>query len=105
MDGDSTIARGEIARPTFLHGENLVSKIRLNLSSVHPHLIGLGYARRQVTCSHSHTEPEVTMRQLTALLAILVVVVAAKADDEEKVPLDKLPKAVVEAVKAKFPKA
>lgn len=29
----------------------------------------------------------------------------AWADDEEKVPLDKLPKAVVEAVKKKFPKA
>ncbi|OWK45252.1 PepSY-like domain-containing protein [Fimbriiglobus ruber] len=39
-----------------------------------------------------------------AVVAGLAVAVAARAD-EEKIPLDKLPKAVVDAVKAKFPKA
>jgi hypothetical protein len=38
-----------------------------------------------------------------ALLALAAVCV--RADEEEKIPLDKLPKAVVDAVKAKFPKA
>jgi uncharacterized membrane protein YkoI len=45
------------------------------------------------------------MRKLIAVLAVVVLVVPAlrAADEkEEKVPLDKLPKAVVEAVKAKF---
>lgn len=38
------------------------------------------------------------------VLASLVLVAATVRADEEKVELDKLPKAVVEAVKAKFPK-
>jgi uncharacterized membrane protein YkoI len=44
------------------------------------------------------------MRKLIAALAVVVLVVPAfRAEEkEEKVPLDKLPKAVVEAVKAKF---
>jgi len=45
------------------------------------------------------------MRKLLAILAVVVLIVPAiRAEDEkeEKVPLDKLPKAVVEAVKAKF---
>jgi uncharacterized membrane protein YkoI len=45
------------------------------------------------------------MRKLIAVLAVVVLFVPAfRAEDEkeEKVPLDKLPKAVVEAVKAKF---
>jgi uncharacterized membrane protein YkoI len=37
--------------------------------------------------------------------AVLILGSAARADDEEKVPLDKLPKPVVAAVKKKFPKA
>ena len=40
-----------------------------------------------------------------ASLLSLVAISAAWADDEEKVPLDKLPKAIVDAVKKKFPKA
>jgi hypothetical protein len=39
-----------------------------------------------------------------AVLAGLILVTAARAD-EEKVPLDKLPKAVTDAVKAKYPGA
>jgi uncharacterized membrane protein YkoI len=41
---------------------------------------------------------------LVAILALSSFAIAW-ADDEEKVPLDKLPKAVTEAVKKKFPKA
>jgi hypothetical protein len=40
-----------------------------------------------------------------AVAAALVVLVAAVRADEEKVPLDKLPRAVGDAVKAKFPGA
>ena len=44
------------------------------------------------------------MRKLIVTLAVVVLLVpVVRADEkEEKVPLDKLPKAVVEAVKAKF---
>ncbi len=45
------------------------------------------------------------MRRILCGAAVLVVVTAAARADEEKVPLDKLPGAVVEAIKAKFPKA
>lgn len=46
------------------------------------------------------------MRHFTVLSTVLLVLITvARADDEEKVPLDKLPKAVVDAVKAKFPSA
>jgi uncharacterized membrane protein YkoI len=38
-------------------------------------------------------------------VAVVVLAGAARADEEEKVPLDKLPKAVVNAVKEKFPRA
>ncbi len=47
-----------------------------------------------------------TRAMLSAGVALLAIVAAgASAADEEKVPLDKLPKAVVDGVKAKFPKA
>ncbi len=42
---------------------------------------------------------------LCGVVTVLVLAATVRADDEEKVPLDKLPKAVVEAVKKKFPKA
>ena len=42
---------------------------------------------------------------LAVALGTLALVAAVRADDEEKVPLDKLPKAVADAVKAKFPDA
>lgn len=48
------------------------------------------------------------MRGLTRLVAVTLTVafgVAASRADEEKVPLDKLPKAVTDAVKKRFPKA
>jgi hypothetical protein len=45
------------------------------------------------------------MRRILCGAAVLLVLATAARADEEKVPLDKLPKAVVEAVKAKFPKA
>jgi uncharacterized membrane protein YkoI len=47
------------------------------------------------------------MRTVIGGMAVALVVLAgaARADEEEKVPLDKLPKAVVDAVKEKFPKA
>jgi hypothetical protein len=51
---------------------------------------------------------EDSMRKvLCGLLVMAITGLVVRADDEkeEKVPLDKLPKAVVEAVKAKFPKA
>jgi hypothetical protein len=51
---------------------------------------------------------EDSMRKvLCGLLVVAITGLVVRADDEkeEKVPLDKLPKAVVEAVKAKFPKA
>jgi uncharacterized membrane protein YkoI len=50
------------------------------------------------------------MHKLTGCLSVLVAVVlvlaaAAARADEEKVPLDKVPKAVTDAVKARFPNA
>lgn len=44
-------------------------------------------------------------RMLSAGVATLALVVSGVLADEEKVPLDKLPKEVTEAVKKKFPKA
>src|SRR5260221_1073112 len=41
---------------------------------------------------------------VVAMIGVLLASSTARAD-EEKVPLDKLPKAVVDAVKAKFPDA
>jgi hypothetical protein len=46
------------------------------------------------------------MRSLAMMCAVLLVLsTLVRADDEEKVALDKLPKAVVDAVKGKFPSA
>jgi uncharacterized membrane protein YkoI len=46
------------------------------------------------------------MRTFMATLVVVVLVAAVgRTEGEEKVPLDKLPKAVVDAVKVKFPKA
>ena len=46
------------------------------------------------------------LRSLTlALLAGLVCTLDVARGDDEKIPLDKLPKSVVDTVKAKFPKA
>jgi putative PepSY-like beta-lactamase-inhibitor len=45
------------------------------------------------------------LRLLVVFAAGMLVVPAGVRADEEKVPLDKLPKAVADAVKAKFPKA
>ena len=46
------------------------------------------------------------IRGLVAGVAVAALVaVCVRADEEEKVAIDKLPKAVVDAVKAKFPKA
>jgi hypothetical protein len=42
---------------------------------------------------------------LGALALCLAIGAAAAGADEEKVPLDKIPKAVMDALKAKFPKA
>jgi hypothetical protein len=39
------------------------------------------------------------------IVAVLALVVAAARSDEEKVPMDKVPKAVLDAFKAKFPGA
>lgn len=46
-----------------------------------------------------------SIRSPSVVLGLLVLAACAFAADEEKVPLDKLPKAVVDAVKAKFPDA
>jgi hypothetical protein len=46
-----------------------------------------------------------TVNQWFCLLAGVAVMVAVAHAKSDKVPLDKLPKAVVDAVKAKFPKA
>jgi len=48
------------------------------------------------------------MRQVTcfgfaAVVVVLATLTGARADDEEKIPLDKVPKAVMDAVKAKYP--
>ncbi|HMC64810.1 MAG TPA: PepSY-like domain-containing protein, partial [Gemmataceae bacterium] len=43
--------------------------------------------------------------RIAAVIVGMLVCAAMVQGDEEKVPLDKLPKAVVDAVKAKFPKA
>jgi hypothetical protein len=43
--------------------------------------------------------------QRLALVAVLSLLMPAVRADEEKVPLDKVPKAVTDAVKAKFPDA
>jgi uncharacterized membrane protein YkoI len=40
-----------------------------------------------------------------ALVGLISVLAVARADDEEKIDLDKVPKAVMDAVKAKFPDA
>ncbi len=45
------------------------------------------------------------MGRLMAGVAVLTLAFVCVRADEEKVPLDKLPKAVSDAVKAKFPKA
>lgn len=47
------------------------------------------------------------MKRFLAAIAVATfgLMACLKADDEEKVPLDKLPKAVTEAVKKRFPKA
>src|ERR1700736_6594803 len=48
------------------------------------------------------------MRSLSIWMGVVILVAAApaaRADDEDKVDLDKLPKAVVDAVKARFPDA
>jgi uncharacterized membrane protein YkoI len=44
-------------------------------------------------------------RFVPPVAALFVFVACARADDEEKVPLDKVPKAVMDAAKKKFPKA
>ncbi len=46
-----------------------------------------------------------TVSRMLSLGAAVLVLAAVVRADEEKVPLDKLPKAVVAAVKAKFPRA
>lgn len=46
-----------------------------------------------------------TTLRLAALAAVALLTAAGGRADDEKVPLDKLPKAVAEAVKAMFPKA
>ena len=45
------------------------------------------------------------MGRLVVGTTVLVLAMAGVRADEEKVPLDKLPKAVADALKAKFPKA
>jgi hypothetical protein len=55
-------------------------------------------------CKSGPEDQERTMRRILCGAAVLLVAAAGRAD-EEKVPLDKLPTAVVEAIKAKFPKA
>jgi hypothetical protein len=49
------------------------------------------------------------MRRVTgfplAIMVVLTVLMTSAGADEEKVPLDKVPKAVMAAVKAKFPRA
>jgi hypothetical protein len=45
------------------------------------------------------------MGQLVAVSAVLVVTAVMATADEQKLALDKLPQGVVDAVKAKFPKA
>src|SRR5882757_1236943 len=45
------------------------------------------------------------MRQLVIAAAALIVLAAPVRADEEKVPLDKVPKPFLEAVKKRFPKA
>jgi hypothetical protein len=53
-----------------------------------------------------HTNLEHDMRAFLSLLALLTIGFFAPARaDEDKVPLDKLPKAVSQAVKKRFPKA
>ena len=45
------------------------------------------------------------MRSVLSFVAVCVLAISTVRADEEKIPLDKLPKAVLDAVKAKFPKA
>ena len=45
-----------------------------------------------------------TMTRLAGCVVFALVVLGVRAD-EEKVPLDKVPKAVIDAVKKRFPKA
>lgn len=45
-----------------------------------------------------------TMLRIAACVGAMVLIVAGARADEEKVPLDKLPKAVTDAVQKRFPK-
>ena len=51
------------------------------------------------------SNPEVVMRALLLAAVGVVLVAGAVRADEEKIALDKLPKAVADAVKKRFPKA
>jgi hypothetical protein len=44
-------------------------------------------------------------RWLMAAVAMVTLVAVARSDDDEKVPLDKVPAKILDAVKAKYPKA
>src|SRR5947209_5648528 len=71
--------------------------------------------RRPIHCPRPAREgPRMAWRRLTsrrwtmrALLCVGMILVATTflTADEEKVPLDKVPKAVIEAVKKRFPRA
>jgi hypothetical protein len=65
-----------------------------------------GSGRRMI---FSKGEQESTMRKfmgrLAAVAAIVVLTATMARAEEEKLPLDKLPAAVVKAIKAKYPKA
>jgi hypothetical protein len=88
--------------------------LRLTLGSCNcdkmlaPRLPGICGWVSQVPACHSRED---VMRALlmglcfVALCGLIATTGLCRADDEEKVPLDKLPKAVTDAVKKKFPKA
>src|SRR5207248_1247229 len=50
-------------------------------------------------------EEENPMRHLAMATVAVLVLAAAARTDEEKVPLDKVPKAVLDSAKKRFPKA
>jgi hypothetical protein len=45
-----------------------------------------------------------SLRSACAAIAVLLSLIATAQADQEKIPLDKVPKVVLDAVKAKFPK-
>jgi hypothetical protein len=85
-------------------------KISPNLSSLHSRIRLVWYPSEHPDGDRGWTQESIkeqpmrTMTRLAGCVVFALVVLGVRAD-EEKVPLDKVPKAVIDAVKKRFPKA